>query len=961
VSYFAAIVRRLFAVSAVLLLAACGGGGGGGGGGATDPGQAGGMSVSPTSLAFTAQSNGVTPAVQSITLSITASDAAYVLAGVPSGSTLPSWLSIDWANSPGANVLNVFITTTGLSPGTRTATLRLGIARAEQTLIAYRDVQVTYTVTSRISATPAALSFTQFIGSAAAAAQTLNFSDNGGGSYPWTTSVAYQSGSGWLTLSAASGGSLPAAISVGVNPNAGAGTYNATIIATGNGDSVSIPVSYSVRAPGLVPSQASVSFSARNAQSSLPTPIGVPVSAENGATLSYVASVTYAAGSSGWLTATGSTAPGTLSIAPNTVNLSAGTYTATVTLTPSNGANATSIGVSYTVQASTISANPAQVSFSAFSGQASLPTAASVTTSASPGDTVSYTTSITYGAGASGWLSTTGNTAPGTLSIAPSTTNLAPGTYTATVRLTPSTGAAAINVGATYSVAASSLTLSSSSTTYNINPASTAIPSILNRSVSVGSTGVALNWTATSSDPWLTVSPASGTSGTSVTLSLVPAQIDALEAGTRSATITFSYTPPYGSPASAPFTATLNLQLPKVNFVAPYVASPNTSKEVIVRGSGFNSATGLDVMFGPNAVSTYTVVSDTEIHVTHPSLAASSYQVRIPNQFGINRTRANLVVAAPPTFTYAALPTSLVRSRTLFDAERVAIYTNNQSAAYGGPAGVPRIERHRLVSGSWVTDSLLLNGPPNDIALTPDGQEMIALSPSTLYHINLNSWTITNQTDISTFAYPYNYSGFGHIAMSNDGNALVHVGGQWITMFRYNVLTRIFTLVPGYAYNLYGGISPVASLDGSRILVGQNGTSGPLPLYYFDTSLSQFVQALPNLTVNRMSYDRTGTYALIDGYIYNRQFQPQGLEFNLMLGTISPEGTRAYGFVYGGTGGTLRTYDVTSPNNIGGFSEIGTGIVVPDSPGNYPTFGISLDGHAVLISGEAKFIIQPVP
>jgi len=248
-----------------------------------------------------------------------------------------------------------------------------------------------------------------------------------------------------------------------------------------------------------------------------------------------------------------------------------------------------------------------------------------------------------------------------------------------------------------------------------------------------------------------------------------------------------------------------------------------------------------------------------------------------------------------------------------------------------------------------------------DIALTPDGRELIALSSSTLYHINLTSWTITNQTNISTFAYPYNYSHFSHIAMSNDGKALVHVDSQWVTIFRYDVLTRTFALVPGYAYNLYGGISPVASLDGSRILVGQNGVSGPLPLFYFDTSLSQFVQALPDLTVNRMSYDRTGTYSLIDGYIYNRQFQPQGLEFNLMLGTISPAGTRAYGFVYGGTGGTLRTYDITSPNGIGGFTEIGTGIVIPDSPGNYPTFGISPDGRAVFISGEEKFIVQPVP
>lgn len=945
---FSALVRRLIVASAILLLAACGGGGGGGGG-APDPGSAGGMSVSPTSLAFTAQSNGATPALQSIAVSVTANDAVSILAGVPSGSTLPSWLSIDWANAPGANVLNVYITTTGLSPGTRTATLRIGIVRADNSLIAYRDVSVTYTVTSRISATPAALSFTQFIGGSAAAALTLNLSNNGGGSYPWTTSVAYQSGSAWLTLSAVSGSSLPAAVSVGVNPNTAAGTYNATITASGNGDSVSIPVSYSVRAPGLVPSQASVSFSARNAQNSLPTPIGVPVSTENGATLSYVATVTYGTGSSGWLTATGSSAPGTLSIAPNTVNLSAGTYTATVTLTPSNGANATSIGVSYTVQASTISANPVQVSFSAFSGQASLPSAVGVAISASPGDTVPYTTSITYGAGASGWLGTTGSSAPDTLSIGPSSTNLAAGTYTATVRLTPSTGAAPINISVTYSVAVSSLTLSPSSTTFTINPTTTAIPSNLDRSVSVSSTGVALDWTATSSDPWLTISPASGTSGTTVTLSLVLAQIDALEAGARSATITFSYSPPNGSPTSVPLGVTLNLQLPKVNFLSPYVASPNISKEVIVRGSGFSAATGLDVMFGSNAVSTYTVVSDTEIRVTHPSLATGNYQVRIPNQLGIDRTRASLVVVQPPTFTYAAIPTSLVRTRTIYDAERTAVYTNNQ-IAYFGPPGIPRIERHRLTGSGWVTDSIPITGYPVDIAMTPDGRELVAVSLNTIYHVDLNTWTISSQLPIAS-ATPYNNSDFGQLAMGNNGDALVF-GTQWSIPYRYNVLTKRFSSTGS---SMFWSVRASTAGDGSRIFITQNSN---YPAQYYDVSQGQFVSTGYNLTNSYTAYDRTGSILITGGSVYNRQFVLLGTSNDLVRSVVSADGTRGYGLA---TGNILRTYDLTSPNGSGGFTQVGTGIAIPDLPGDFATLGISSDGGVVFISGEDNFIVQPVP
>jgi hypothetical protein len=946
-SVFAASIKRLFVVSAILTLTACGGGGGGGG--APDPGQAGGMSVSPTSLAFTAQSNAAPPASQTITLSITASDAAYVIAGVPSGSTLPSWLSIAWANSPGANVLNVSITTTGLSPGTRTATLRLGITRADKSLIAYRDVAVTYTVTSNISATPAALSFTQFIGSTAAAAQTLNISDNGGGSYPWSASVSYQSGSGWLTLGAGSGGSLPAAISVGVNPNAAPGTYNATITASGNGDSVSIPVSYSVRAPGLVPSQASVSFSARNAQTSLPTPIDVPVSAENGATLSYVATVTYGAGSSGWLTATGSAAPGILSIAPSTINLAAGTYTATVTLTPSNGANATSIGVSYTVQASTISVNPAQVSFNAFSGQASLPTAAGVATSVTPGDSVPYTTSITYGAGASGWLSTTGNTAPGTLSIAPSTTNLAAGTYTATVRLTPSTGAGAINVGVTYTLATSSLTLNPTSTTFTIDPTSTAIPSILNRSVSLGSTGAPLTWTATSSDPWLTISPASGTSGTTATLSLVPAQIDALEAGTRSATITFSYSPPSGNPASATLVATLNLQLPKVNFVAPYVAQPNTSKEVIVRGSGFNSATGLNVMFGSNAVSTYTVVSDTEIRVTHPSLAAGSYQVRIPNLFGINRSRASLVVVEPQAYGAVAYASAGTKSRIIYDDERHTIYVAN--------AGAVTIERYVYDANisSWAYSSLSL--PQfRDVALSPDGAQLVAVSDATVRVIDPATLTQTGQTSFTN-----NFGGFyylNQIAFANNGKAIVATGlngSGFTTTYLYDMLVPSLTSLTSAYFAPVG-----ASADGSRVVFGDAGISPAQLVRFYSASTGTVVSSAAARNVGNIVLNRTASRTVLNRVeVFDSGFTLLGnLPGTTLAVVLSPDGTIAYTH---DSGGKVRKFDLTGALVAGYFPEVGTGTTPPASPGTSSMMTISLDGGSLFIAGNQNVVMMPAP
>ena len=838
-----------------MLLAACGGGGGSS---APDPSTASGLTVSPSSISFTAVQNGAIPPTQNIQITVSHPNFAIIVAGFPTGVTPPTWLDKDPSRFTGGGnnwTLTAAILTASMDPGTYTTTLRVAIGDASHNLLAYRDVQVSYTVQPQtgLAGNPQSLAFGQLKGAAAPTAQNLGISDIGNASYGWNASIIYQSGTGWLNINgaaSASGATLPTSLSVSVNASGALGTLNALVRVTGNGNTLDVPVSYTVSEPQLTRSPAQLTF------------------------------------------------------------------------------NAPSQGTSPVAQDVTLST------------QSSLP--------------VNYTTNVTYDAGVTGWLSVPGSgTAPGTVSVGVSTTNLAPGTYTAT--LTFNTAAQSVSVAVTYNIATSSLTLSPSPASFTVTPASLA--SALSQSVSVGSTGAPLTWTAVSSQPWVTVSPPSGPSGSSLTLNLVPAELDPLEAGSRSATVTFSYTPPNASATSAPLTVNLNLQLPKVNYVSPYVELPNTSTEVILRGSGFSNATGLNVMFGATPVSFFTQVSDTEIRVSHPSLAAGSYLVTIPNQLNLTRSRASLVVATPPTFTAVALATSLIRDRTIYDAERVSVYTNNWIA--GSVGGAVRVERHHWNGSAWDTDFKLLNGPPRDIAATPDGRELIALSPSTLYHIDLDTWTISNQIDISTLPFPFNQSSFSRIAMSNDGNALVYVGTSFITPFRYNVLTRALVEVPSPQGGLYGGITPVSSMDGSRILVGQNGISPPLKLYYFDTSLSQFVQALPDLTVNRMTYDRTGSNSIIDGTVFDRQFQTLGsAPINLSHSAISPDGTRGYG-VDPDAPTVLHTYDLASPNGSG-FTELAP-ITLPDSPGEQIVLGVTPDGKTVFISGDARFIVQPVP
>ena len=942
----------------VLFLAACGGGGGSGG---PDLSTAPGLSVSPTSVAFTAVHNGAVPPAQSIQITLSGSGIAFIVVSYLATPTLPTWLtqSPSLTGSGSNYTFTGGPITTSLAPGTYTATIRIAIEDAGHNTLAFRDASVSYTIQplTGLAANPLSLDFIQLQGAPAPVAQNLGISELGGASYAWNASVVYQSGSGWLNINgaaSASGATLPTSLSISVNPSGALGTLSAIVRVTGNGNTLDVPVRYALLEPQVSPPAVSLSFDAVRG-GALPPTQGVPFSTQGNVPVNYTSTVAYNGGS-GWLSTPASgTFPGTVSVSMNTSNLASGIYTAEIRL--ATATRTIIVYVGYTVSEPRIGRpSPDFLIFNAASSGA-LPPAQSVALSTDQNLTVPYTVLVSFDEG-SGWLSTpAGGTAPGSLSLGVSTTDLPPGTYFAHVLL-----ASADRVGrefiVEYSVSPSSLTLSPAAASFTID--SNSLPSALSKTVTVGATGSALSWTALSSQPWISVSPTSGLSGTPITVSLDAAQIGTFDPGTRSAPITFSYTSQSGIPTRATLPVTLNLLLPKVNYVSPYVELPNTSTEVILRGSGFSNATGLNVMFGgtPVSISNANVISDTEIRVSHPSLAAGKYLVAIPNQLGLTRSRASLVVAAPPAFTAVAVPSSLQRDRIIYDAERVAAYTNNNFSA--GAGGTPRIERNRLVAGNWVTDSLVLNGSPLDIAMSPDGLELIAITPSTLYHIDLGNWTISLQFDISTVvSVPQNVATFVHLAMGNDGNALVFAHGAPQRVFVYNVLTT-HTFAPLVTFNDFFDtvIAPVSSIDGRRILVG---TGSPSNLYYFDTSLARMIPAVPGFGTNRLAYDRTGTNSLIDGTAYNRQFQVLGTGgINLSHAAISPDGTRGYGVVPGENPSILRTYDLTNP--IGGvFSEIGTGITLPDLPGEFLAIGITPDGRTVFVSGEKNFIVQPLP
>jgi hypothetical protein len=216
--------------------------------------------------------------------------------------------------------------------------------------------------------------------------------------------------------------------------------------------------------PAIGLSPANVGF-ADTVGTTSPAPANVSVVNAGGGTLSGLAigTIAYGAGATGWLSASVSsaTAPATVTLTASNAGLAAGVYTATVPVTSTNATNSPqSITVTYN-----LAGNPPVIALS--------PTSHIITDTLATADPAPMIVNITntgggtlgglsvgtisYGPGATGWLSgtITPTTAPTTLSLQATMAGLAPGTYSATVPVTAAGAAnSPQNVTVTFTVVA---------------------------------------------------------------------------------------------------------------------------------------------------------------------------------------------------------------------------------------------------------------------------------------------------------------------------------------------------------------------------------------------------------------------------------------------------------------------------------------------------------------------------
>ena len=399
------------------------------------------LTVSPSTLSFTAQAGGTSPPAQSVSVS-----GGTALSYTTSSSA--TWLSASPASGATPGSVSVSANPAGLVAGTYTGTVSIAAVAAGNSP---QTVAVTFIVTAaplpNLTLSPSTLSFTAQAGAAVPAAQTVAVTSSGA-ALSYTTS----SSATWLTASPASG-ATPGSVSVSVNQaGLAAGTYTGTISVASAGAANSprtVAVTFIVTAaalPNLALSPASLSFAAQTGAAA-PAAQSVAVTS-TGAALSYTVTTT---SSATWLTASpasGAT-PGTISVSVNSAGLTPGTYNGSVSVASAGAANSPqTVPVTLVVTSpgtGTLLATPSTLTFYV-GGEVEdgrLHQRLRITSSGTP---LAFT-ALVHGAT---WLAvgSSGGTTPATLTVTVHPHDLAAGSYTALVELS-SPNAATITVPVT--------------------------------------------------------------------------------------------------------------------------------------------------------------------------------------------------------------------------------------------------------------------------------------------------------------------------------------------------------------------------------------------------------------------------------------------------------------------------------------------------------------------------------
>jgi hypothetical protein len=461
-----------------------------------------------------------------------------------------------------------------------------------------------------------------------------------------------------------------------------------------------------------------------------------------------------------------------------------------------------------------------------------------------------------------------------------------------------------------------------------------------------------IGWTATESIPWAQLSRTQGDTAAQndLQVSLLPAKIERMPRAVYRGVIAIAPTVPA---TFTPFeiSVVFDLRLPLADFATPYVVASGTAGDVYLRGSGFNSLAG-SVLIDGTAATYSTRDGDTQIRFGHAALTAGTHtiDVGIPaNSLGLNRDRVKLVARDPLDFNAASLATAGTKRAAVYDSERQALYVVDSTNR--------EIERYRWNGTTWASDALPVAGSIADLALMPDGRQLLALGGLSVTHIDLDTFTVA-------FTVPTDTGGIQNRALAVGNDGIVVISRAEFTStgdFRGIQNAQQYDTAMGTVKNRLefstGASRPF--LWGSKLyMLNSSGHR----LFVRDTLTDQLADTAIAVTALTLAAANDGKFIINAVDVYGADLTKIGTlsaAEALQASAVSADGTRAY--AYGDTNQRLYIFDLAASNGSGGFNQVGTPLTLSASPGGVPLIVISTDGRTAFVVGTTTVNVVPLP
>jgi len=522
--------------------------------------------VNTTGVQLTAQQGSATQVSQAVTVSSSGAAFGFQVGTSVSTPAGGSWLSVDRLSGTTPSAVLISANASTLATGTYFGSVQFVAAGTANSPF---SIPVTLTVTgsSQLVTSPSSLTFNYQLGGAFPSPQTMSVT-SGGQPVQFTAATFLVSGAGWLEVSPSSG-TTPANLTVSspqvILSGAAPGVYNGFVMLTpsgGGGTTLQVPVTLNVTGtPQFTASPAAIAFNYQTGQANPPQQL-ISLGLLGGVG-NYSITLSTAQGGN-WLVVTplAGVTPATLTVGvQQPSSLPPGIYNGTISVgSPSGSGMSLAIPVTLTISNSPLlTLAPNALKFTYQLG-GSLPAPQTLTPSSSS-TTISYI-AIPQAAGGN-WITVNpvAGTTPNPISVGVDPSGLAAGTYSGTVTVTGSgTGNAAQSIPVTLTITNNPIiTVSSPTLTFNYQRGRE-IPGA--QVVNVNSTGAPFNYSlfaeTLTGAGYLTVSPTSGTTPGSFTVSMVPSVLAAGAPSVYSARITVTAPGAANSPLVIPLSLAIS-------------------------------------------------------------------------------------------------------------------------------------------------------------------------------------------------------------------------------------------------------------------------------------------------------------------------------------------------------------------------------------------------------------------